>query len=120
MEFKAIRHWLKGNWFFVALIVLLFVAAIVEHGLTNGLWMATSSCYVIALMWFCSVAIPAMVFRTRLSWHEWAILAFACGFAGLAFVLDFPALKGVTAIGLATGVALGLFFLFFAWRLRAK
>lgn len=120
MSFQATGHWLKGNLLFVALIALLFVAAIVERGLIDGLWMAGALCYMGAIMWFCSIAIPATVFRTRLSWPEWSLLAFASCFAVLAYALGVPQLIKVGLFGLATGIVLGVFFLYFAWRVRAK
>ena len=120
MNPKAIGHWLKDTWFFIALVLLLFVAAVVERGLADGAWFAGAICYVVALMWFCSLAVPALFLRTRLSWQEWSLLAFAGAFALLAYALGFSQLIEVGLIGLATGVALGFFFLFFAWRLRSK
>ncbi len=120
MTFMAGWNKLKDNWFFVALVALMFIAAIIERGPADGAWAAGAVCYVIALIWFCSVAIPALVLRTRLSWVEWSLLAFAAAFVLLAYVLGFPELIEVGLYGLATGLVLGLFFLFFAWRLRAK
>ena len=120
MTSNATGNWLKENWFFIALIALLFLAAAVERGPANGAWIAGAVCYVIAIMWFCSVAIPALVLRTRLSWKEWSLLAFASAFVLLAYGLGFPEIIEVGLYGLATGLALGLFFLLFLWRVRAK
>src|SRR5690606_8012642 len=101
-------------------IVLLFVLAGVEHGPVKGAWVAGGVCYVLALMYFCAVAIPALVFRTRLTWKEWSLLAFASAFAMLAYLLGFPELVGIGIYGLASGLGLGLFLLFINWRLRVK
>ena len=111
---------LKDNWFYGALVALLFAAAMFERGPADGAWVAGAVCYGIALLWFCSVAIPALVLRTRLSCIEWSLLAFAGAFVLLAYVLGFPELIWVGMYGLAAGIVLGLLFLFFAWRLRAK
>ncbi|CAG4970753.1 hypothetical protein LYB30171_00799 [Lysobacter luteus] len=120
MTSKALGNWLKDNWFFIAMVALLFAAASIERGLVGGAWIAGAVCYVIAVMWFCSVAVPALFLRTRLPWVEWSLFAFASAFALLAYALGFPELIEVGLYGLATGLALGLFFLFYAWRLRAK
>ena|SRR5690606_14763606 len=120
MTFKATGRWLKEYWFFIALVTLLFAAAIVERGAINGLWFAGAMSYVIALFWFCSVAVSALVLRTRLGWFEWSLLAFSVAFVLLAYALGFSELIQVGAYGLVPGLFLGLFFLFVAWRQRTE
>ncbi|WP_457097226.1 hypothetical protein [Lysobacter sp. P5_B9] len=120
MAFKATGNWLKGNWPFIALIALVFAAKIIQHGPLRGAWAAGALCYVISVMVFCSVAVPALVLRTVLSLGEWSLLAFAGAFVLLAYALGHPELIEVGLLGLVTGLVLGLFFLFFAWRRRAR
>src|SRR5690606_6921650 len=110
----ATVNWMKENWLFILLFVVLYVAAASKHGPVNGAWIAGAVFYVMALMWFCSLAIPALFLGTRLSWKDWLLLSFAGAYALLAYCLGFQELIEVGVYGLTTGLFLGLLLLFFS------